>query len=157
MEKDIKDTLEIVADYHRADKRQSIQILKSAFISMLITGTFVFLLELFLYTDIWLVVGEAVILLAGSCTLLIQVVKNGMLEDFSKTDATPKENLFTGFIIALLFAAAYTPMIYKQTNNPPITALLCIVCISLHTIIGYFMNHILRKWNNKSKRNHTNN
>lgn len=147
---ELKETLEKVADYNKAEKEKRIKIFVTSFLITIIIGIITLNLQLLIFLDVRYIIGEAIILLVGSITAIVMTVKNGL---WGKSDSTStaKNDVIISGIMAALFACVASFLIYKFTNSIQKAIICAIGFFFIIYIIGFVVLRFLAFLSNKRK------
>lgn len=148
---ELKETLEKVADYNKAEKEKRIKIFVTSFLITIIIGIITLNLQLLIFLDVRYIIGEAIILLVGSITAIVMTVKNGL---WGKSDgtSTAKNDIIISGIMAALFVCIVSFLIYKFTNSIQKAIIWAIGFFFIIYIIGFVVLRFLAFLSNKRKR-----
>lgn len=148
---ELKETLEKVADYNKAEKEKRIKIFVTSFLITIIIGIITLNLQLLIFLDVRYIIGEAIILLVGSIAAIVMTVKNGL---WGKSDgtSTAKNDVIISGIMAALFACIVSFLVYKFTNSIQKAIIWAIGFFFIIYIIGFVVLRFLDFLSNKRKR-----
>ncbi len=147
---ELKETLEKVANYNKAEKEKRIKIFVTSFLITIIIGIITLNLQLLVFLDVRYIIGEAIILLVGSITATVMTVKNGLWGKFDST-STAKNDVIISGIMAALFACVASFLIYKFTNSIQKAIICAIGFFFIIYIIGFVVLRFLAFLSNKRK------
>ena len=99
MDKEVKETLNKIADYSNDEKQKAVNVYKFSLMTIFFIGFIIVLLEFALLVDFRYIIAESLPLLIGGCTCIIMTIKNGLWDTFSKKKITPARDAVTSFII----------------------------------------------------------
>ncbi len=150
MNQELKETLEKVADYNKADKEKRLKIFVASFLVTIIVGIITLNIQLLMFLDINYIIGEAIILLVGSITAIIMTVKNGLWGK-SNSKSTVKNDIIISGVMALVFSCVATFLIYKFTNNIQRSIIFAVGFFFIIYIIGFVVLRTLAFLSNKRK------
>ncbi len=155
MNQELKETLEKVADYNKAEKEIRLKIFVTTFLTTIIVGIITVNIQLLMFLDIRYILGEAIILLAGSITAIFMTVKNGLWGK-SNNKLTAKNDVIISGIMAVLFSCVATFFIYKSTKNIQRAIIFGVGFFFIIYIIGFVLLRTLA-FLSKKRKNKTNN
>lgn len=142
MEKELKETLLKVADYHAMEKKKAISSGNFAFGITFMTCAFAIAFQILKTGDLSAVAGETAVLVIGGISYLIMLVKNGAWNGASNIKNTPKNN----FIISLICSGFFSIMLYfilRYKIDMIRRTGLCIIFFIVMTAAGYLVLRLI--------------
>lgn len=147
MNPELKETLEKVADYNKAEKEKRSKIFVTSFLITIIVGIIILNIQLLVFLDIRYIIGEVIILLVGSITAIIMTVKNGLWGN-SNSKSTSKDVIISG-VMSTLFSCIATFLIFEFTNNIQKAIIFAVGFFFIIYIIGFALLRTLAFLSNK--------
>lgn len=143
MDKEVKETLNKIADYSNDEKQKAVNVYKFSLMAMFFIGFIIALTEFALLVDFRYIIAESLPLLIGGCTCVIMTIKNGLWDTFSKKKITPARDAFTSFIITSIASFFCYIMLLNRTEDlkRSITVSLCFFVATF--LVGFVVLRIL--------------
>lgn len=105
MEKELKETLSRVADYHKLEKEKAEKAGNLAFSLTFAVCALTIVIQLIVTGELAAVLGETIILLAGGAVYIGIMVYNGIWETGSKVKSTPLTDIIISGVCGSIFSA----------------------------------------------------
>ena len=143
MDKEVKETLNKIADYSNDEKQKAVNVYKFSLMAMFFIGFIITLTEFALLVDFRYIIAESLPLLIGGCTCIILTIKNGLWDTFSKKKITPARDAVTSFIITSVASTFCYIMLLNRTEDlkRSITVSLCFFVATF--LVGFVVLRIL--------------
>ena len=154
MDKEVKETLNKIADYSSDEKQKAVNVYKFSLMTMFFIGFIIVLTEFALLVDFRYIIAESLPLLVGGCTCVIMTLKNGLWDTFSKKKITPARDALTSIIITSIASFFCYIMLLNRTEDlkRSITVSLCFFVATF--LVGFVVLRFLTILSkNKSRKN----
>ncbi|MCI5530398.1 MAG: helix-turn-helix domain-containing protein [Blautia sp.] len=152
MNKEMKETLDKVADYEDWVKQKALKAGNLAFASMFLIGVGAIILQLLLAVDIRLVLGETVTTLVGGIVYAFIMVHNGIWDKgLSEREALWRDFL-TSVICAGIFSVFYGICLGRMGATEKQTIYFSLIFLVGITIVAFIVLRILSYFNRKKRR-----
>lgn len=153
MDKEVKETLNKIADYSNDEKQKAVNVYKFSLMAMFFIGFIIVLTEFALLVDFRYIIAESLPLLVGGCTCVIMTIKNGLWDTFSKKKITPARDAFTSIIITSIASFFCYIMLLNRTEDlkRSITVSLCFFVATF--LVGFVVLRLLALLNKKKSIN----
>ena len=154
--KEVKETLNKIADYSNDEKQKAVNVYKFSLMTMFFIGFIIVLTEFALLVDFRYIIAESLPLLIGGCTCVIMTIKNGLWDTFSKKKITPARDAFISFIITSIASFFCYIMLLNRTEDlkRSITVSLCFFVATF--LVGFvvlrFLTILSKNKGRKNKR-----
>ena len=86
MDKEVKETLNKIADYSNDEKQKAVNVYKFSLMTIFFIGFIIVLLEFALLVDFRYIIAESLPLLIGGCTCIIMTIKKRLMGYFLKEE-----------------------------------------------------------------------
>ena len=151
MDKEVKETLNKIADYSNDEKQKAVNVYKFSLMTMFFIGFIIVLSEFAMLIDFRYIIAESLPLLIGGCTCIIMTIKNGLWDTFSKKKITPARDAVTSFIITSIASIFCYIMLLNRTEDlkRSITVSLCFFVATF--LVGFVVLRLLALLNKKKK------
>ncbi len=151
MDKEVKETLNKIADYSNDEKQKAVNVYKFSLMTMFFIGFIIVLIEFAMLIDFRYIIAESLPLLIGGCTCIIMTIKNGLWDTFSKKKITPARDAVTSFIITSIASIFCYIMLLNRTEDlkRSITVSLCFFVATF--LVGFVVLRLLALLNKKKK------
>ena len=143
MDKEVKETLNKIADYSNDEKQKAVNVYKFSLMTMFFIGFIIVLIEFAMLVDFRYIIAESLPLLIGGCTCVIMTIKNGLWDTLSKKKSTPARDAVTSFIITSIASIFCYIMLLNRTEDlkRSITVSLCFFVATF--LVGFVVLRIL--------------
>ncbi len=117
MDKEVKETLNKIADYSNDEKQKAVNVYKFSLMTMFFIGFIIVLTEFAMLVDFRYIIAESLPLLTGGCICIVLTIKNGLWDALSKKKSTPVRNAVTSFIITSIASVFCYIMLLNRTED----------------------------------------
>jgi len=149
MDKELKETFSKVADYTDTQKEKISKITLNSFLTTILVGTLILLVQFIVFKDIRFIIGEAIILFIGSITAIILTVYNGLWNAMSKEKSKPIKDLIISVIMSAVFTFAVAFVLYQVSSSVQKTIVYSACFFVLISVIGFIVLRVLSLCSNK--------
>ena len=154
MNKEMKETLEKVADYSEATRKNAIKVGNTAFGVAFFVCAAAILVQFVLFSSLNLVAGETVILIIAGIAYISLMVHDGLWDVASKSKRTVLNDGILSIVISTIFSVIYTIIIYPKTGDAVRLSRVCVLFFVGISILCFVVLRILSmiSKNNERKR-----
>lgn len=154
MDKDLKETLEKVADYNAIEKRNAVSIGNTAFgVAFLICAAAI-IIQFLLFSSLSLVAGETIVLVAAGIVYITLMVHRGLWDAASKNKRTVLNDGVLSVVISVVFSVLYTIIIYPKTGSAVTVSRVCVVFFVGISILCFLLLRFLAIISSRKKDMH---
>jgi len=151
MEKELKETLQIVADYSEEEKRRAAVIGNTAFGVTFITCAVAIVVQLLWLCNMRMVIGETISLVSGGIIYLILMANGGVWEASSGKKRSPLNDCVLSVVIAAVFSALYGLTIYRISPDGSKVAMFAALFFIGITALNFIVLRVLAAWSKMKK------
>ena len=151
MEKELKETLEIVADYSEEEKRRAAGIGNTAFGVTFIVCAVAIIVQLLWFTNMRLVLGETIALVVGGIVYLILMANGGVWDVTTGKKRSPLNDGVLSVVIAAVFTGLYAVTIYRIKPDGSKVALFSAIFFIGISVVSFIVLRVLAAWSKKKK------
>ncbi len=151
-DKEIKETLQMVADYNNIEKEERIKIGYRAFFASFLVCAAIFLVQLVWFMDLKFIIGETIVLLTGGISAVIMTVRGGLWSVSSENKSALARDIAVSSVISLIFSVACCLLVYRFIGNIPRSAVFALVFFLVCTALGFIVLRLLSRLNRKHKK-----
>lgn len=152
MNKEMKETLNKVADYEEWVKQKALKAGNLAFASMFLISVGTIIIQLLLAVNLRLVLGETLIALVGGIVYAFLMVHNGIWDKgLSRREALWRDFL-TSVICAGIFSVLYGICLGRMGATEKQTIYLSLLFLGGITIVAFIVLRVLSYFNRKRRR-----
>lgn len=152
MNKEMKETLNKVADYEEWVKQKALKAGNLAFASMFLISVGAIIIQLLLAVNLRLVLGETLIALVGGIVYAFLMVHNGIWDKgLSQREALWRDFL-TSVICAGIFSVLYGICLGRMGATEKQTIYLSLLFLGGITIVAFIVLRVLSYFNRKRRR-----
>lgn len=151
-DKEIKETLKMVADYNKIEKEERIKIGYRAFYASFLVCAVIFLVQLVWFMDLKFIIGEIVVLLTGGISAVFMTVRSGLWSVSTENKSAVKRDMMVSSVISLIFAVACCLLVYRFIGSIPRSVVFALVFFLMCTALGFIVLRLLNKLNRKHKK-----
>ncbi len=143
MDKEIKETLNKIADYSKDEKQKAVDVYKFSLMAMLFIGFIIVLTEFALLVDFRYIIAECLLLMIGCCACIILTIKNGLWDTFSNKKITPVKDAVTSFIITSIASVFCYIMLLKRTEDLECAIIISLCFFAVTFLVGFIVLRLL--------------
>lgn len=151
MDKEVKETLNKIADYSNDEKQNAVNVYKFSLMTMFFIGFIIVLIEFALLVDFRYIIAESLPLLIGGCTCIIMTIKNGLWDTFSKKKITAARDAITSFFITLIASIFSYIMMLNRTEDIKRSVIVSVCFFVATFLVGFVVLRLLALLNKKKK------
>ena len=151
MDKEVKETLNKIADYSNDEKQKAVNVYKFSLMTMFFMGFIIVLIEFALLVDFRYIIAESLPLLIGGCTCVIMTIKNGLWDTFSKKKITAARDAITSFFITLIASIFSYIMLLNRTEDMKRSVIVSVCFFVATFLVGFVVLRLLALLNKKKK------
>ena len=151
MDKEVKETLNKIADYSNDEKQKAVNVYKFSLMTMFFMGFIIVLIEFALLVDFRYIIAESLPLLMGGCTCVIMTIKNGLWDTFSKKKITAARDAITSFFITLIASIFSYIMLLNRTEDMKRSVIVSVCFFVATFLVGFVVLRLLALLNKKKK------
>ncbi len=151
MDKEVKETLNKIADYSNDEKQKAVNVYKFSLMTMFFIGFIIVLTEFAMLIDFRYIIAESLPLLIGGCTCIIMTIKNGLWDTFSKKKITPARDAVTSFIITSIASIFCYIMLLNRTEDLKRSIIISLCFFVVTFLVGFVVLRLLALLNKKKK------
>ena len=151
MDKNIKETLEKVADYNEIERQKAASIGNSAFGITFIVCAVAIVVQLMIFANISLVAGETVALVVGGIVYVALTANSGVWDAGFMKKRTPLSDGVLSIIMGAVFSILYAITILRMTDDLSKVAMVVAAFFVAISLICFLVLRLLAKWSNKKK------
>lgn len=154
MDKEVKETLNKIADYSNDEKQKAVNVYKFSLMTMFFIGFIIVLTEFALLVDFRYIIAESLLLLIGGCTCIILTIKNGLWDTFSKKKITSGRDAVTSFIITSIASIFCYIMLLNRTEDLKRSIIISLCFFVATFLVGFVVLRFLAVFSeNKGRKN----
>ena len=143
MDKEVKETLNKIADYSNDEKQKAVNVYKFSLMTIFFIGFIIVLLEFALLVDFRYIIAESLPLLIGGCTCIITTIKNGLWDTFSKKKITPARDAVTSFIITSVASIFCYIMLLNRAEDLKRSIIISLCFFVVTFLVGFVVLRFL--------------
>ena len=151
MDKEVKETLNKIADYSNDEKQKAVNVYKFSLMTMFFIGFIIVLIEFAMLVDFRYIIAESLPLLIGGCTCVIMTIKNGLWDTFSNKKITPGRDAVTSFIITSVASIFCYIMLLNRTEDLKRSIIISLCFFVVTFLVGFVVLRLLALLNKKKK------
>ena len=151
MDKEVKETLNKIADYSNDEKQKAVNVYKFSLMAMFFIGFIIVLIEFAMLIDFRYIIAESLPLLIGGFTCIIMTIKNGLWDTFSNKKITPGRDAVTSFIITSVASIFCYIMLLNRTEDLKRSIIISLCFFVVTFLVGFVVLRLLALLNKKKK------
>lgn len=151
MDKEVKETLNKIADYSNDEKQKAVNVYKFSLMAMFFIGFIIVMIEFALLVDFRYIIAESLPLLIGGCICIILTIKNGLWDAFSKKKITPARDELTSFIITSIASVFCYIMLLNRTEDIKRSVIVSLCFFIATFLVGFVVLRLIALLNKRKK------
>ena len=152
MDKDLRETLEKVADYNEIEKQKASNIGNSAFGVTFIVCAIAIVVQLILFANMSLVAGETIALVIGGLVYIVLMANSGVWDAGFSGKRTALSDGVLSVIMGAVFSALYAITIHRISGDISKVAIFVAGFFVVISIICFLVLRFIAGWSNKKKK-----
>ena len=151
MDKDLRETLEKVADYNEIERQKAASIGNSAFGITFIACAIAIAMQLVIFANIRLVAGETIALVIGGVVYIVLMANSGVWDSGFMKKRSPLSDGVLSIIIGAVFSVLYALTISRMSDDLSKVAVFVAGFFVAISIICFAVLRIVSLWSNRKK------
>ena len=156
MQKELKETLEKVADYEEIAKKKVAGIGNFSFGITFMICAAVIIFQLLIFTNLRMVAGETALLIIGGITYLIMIINGGLWDTASGKKRKAMDDLILSVIISAIFTVLLGVMLLRMSDNLSVITLFIVGFFVGITMISFGILRVLFRTSDRRAKRYTN-
>lgn len=152
MDRELKETLEKLADYSAAEKQKAARIGGTAFCIMFITCAAVVAAQLIAFMNLQIVAGETVALAVGGIAYLALMANGGAWDSAPEKRRTSLNDGVLSVVTASIFTMLYAIIVFRISGNGARVAAASALFFPATSVLCFTALRALAVWSNRKKR-----
>lgn len=152
MDKELKETLEQVADYSELEKQKALKIGKIAFLLMFAACAAAIAVQLLLTGSLKLVLGETAVLCLGGAVYIWLTVRNGLWEMGRRNKNTAAGDAVISAVCGGIFSVVYGFQLVKMGAEEAQAGRLALIFFVGITVFAFLILRLLAYFNKKKRK-----